>query len=226
MTFLPYSVVIPAFNATRFLPETLSSVFAQTVPPAQVIVVDDGSTDDVTGCLDQLRHHVTLIRQPNGGPGSATTQGMHFAAGPLIATLDADDLWMPDKMERQLDFMAQNPQTDIVFARMTAFNDADRNRWVDDAKSGWARSTMVVTKDAFLRVGPMVDQPGRLGEMIDWIDRARYAGLTMQMLETPLARRRLHTASLTHTRTTESTRAYLEVARRAIQRRKGVSSDV
>lgn len=79
---------------------------------------------------------------------------------------------------------------------------------------------MVLRRAAFDRVGPMIDPPGRAGEMIDWIARAREMNLALNMIDEPLARRRIHAASLTHNRDAVAERAYLQVAWQAIQRRR------
>ncbi len=94
------SVVIPAYNAAAFLAETLASVFAQTVPPAEIIVVDDGSTDDTAGIARNLG--ATVISRANGGISAARNTGVRAARSEYLALLDADDLWMPEKLEVQL----------------------------------------------------------------------------------------------------------------------------
>jgi len=98
------SVVIPAYNATAFLAETLASVFAQTLPPAEIIVVDDGSTDDTARIARDLG--VTVISRANGGISAARNTGIRAARCEYVALLDADDLWMPEKLEVQLAALA------------------------------------------------------------------------------------------------------------------------
>ncbi len=227
----PYSVIIPAFNATAFILEALASVAAQTLPAAEIIVVDDGSTDDLAAvmekaALDQVAVDgaappaIRLIRQENAGPGAATMRGILASSCPILATLDADDLWLPGKMARQLACLADDPDLSGVFARMQSFHDGPARRWADDARSGWTRSTMVLRRRAIDRVGPMIDPPGRAGELIDWIARAREMNLALHMIEEPLARRRIHAASLTHNRDAAMDRGYLQVVWQAIQRRR------
>src|SRR5262245_16167187 len=99
------SVIIPAFNASRYIAETIRSVSAQTVPVSEIIVVDDGSTDDTGQVAKSAADNVTLLRQPNSGPSVARNKGLELAQGEVIAFLDSDDLWLPDKMEHQLKVM-------------------------------------------------------------------------------------------------------------------------
>lgn len=97
------SVVIPAFNAELYIGETLSSALAQTYPSFEVIVVDDGSTDGTRDIVRSFGSSVVLVEQKNSGVSSARNQGVAVSNGEFIAFLDADDLWYPDKLERQIE---------------------------------------------------------------------------------------------------------------------------
>lgn len=96
------SVVIPCYNGSKFLRETLESALAQTHPPLEVIVVDDGSTDDSAAIAESFDPPVRVIRQENQGESVARNRGMDEARGDWIAFLDADDLWKPEKLAKQL----------------------------------------------------------------------------------------------------------------------------
>ena len=91
------SAVIPLYNGARFIEESLDSVFAQVLPPDEVIVVDDGSTDDGAAVVERLAQTrpITLLRKPNGGQSSARNFGIAHSTGQLIALLDQDDVWYP-----------------------------------------------------------------------------------------------------------------------------------
>jgi glycosyltransferase involved in cell wall biosynthesis len=96
------SVIIPAFNAGPFMTETLDSVFSQTLAPAEVIVVDDGSSDDTRETVRAYHRPVQLLDSPNLGAAAARNLGASHATGDWLAFLDADDVWLADKLERQL----------------------------------------------------------------------------------------------------------------------------
>lgn len=113
------SVVIPAFNAQRWIEEAVKSALEQSLPPFEVIVVDDGSTDDTVGILEKFGARIKLIRQSNRGPGSARNEGMKNARGEWIAFLDADDKWLSSKLERVMQFAKQN--LDVVLFSHDAF---------------------------------------------------------------------------------------------------------
>lgn len=101
------SVVIPTFNRAMLLRETLESVFDSTEQRFEIVVVDDGSTDDTERVLRSLTsdHRLRIIRQENSGVGAARNRGISAARGQYVATLDHDDLWKPEKLAQQLDFM-------------------------------------------------------------------------------------------------------------------------
>ena len=96
------SVIIPAYNAAAFVREAIDSVLAQTHPDVEVIVVDDSSTDDTPAILSSYGDRIRVHRQPNGGVSAARNRGASMSSGEWIAFLDADDVWTPDKLERQL----------------------------------------------------------------------------------------------------------------------------
>lgn len=95
------SVVIPAYNAERFLRDAVESAVRQTLPPLEILVVDDGSSDD-TGRLAASVPGVRCIRQSNAGVSAARNRGLEEARGKFVALLDADDVWMPEKLAVQL----------------------------------------------------------------------------------------------------------------------------
>lgn len=113
------SVIIPAFNAERFLADAVGSVLRQTWTRVEVIIVDDGSTDRTAEVAERLAaadERVRIVRKENGGPSSARNSGVAIARGEFVCFLDADDLYLPDKIERQLAFLALFPSCDLVFS--------------------------------------------------------------------------------------------------------------
>lgn len=111
------SVVIPAYRAATFIGRAVDSVLGQTSPPSEVLVIDDGSPDDIAGALRPYGNRVTLIRKPNGGAASARNLGIDRASGDYIAFLDADDYWAPEKLERQLELFRLHPELGTVCGR-------------------------------------------------------------------------------------------------------------
>ena len=117
---LPVAVVIPGYNAEEFIGEALDSVSAQTARPAEVIVVDDGSTDR-TAAIARSRG-VTVLTQPNRGVAAARNLAIRATGQPWIAFLDADDVWEPGKLEAQWGAIRACPDVGAVFTDFTEFD--------------------------------------------------------------------------------------------------------
>jgi glycosyltransferase involved in cell wall biosynthesis len=118
MVMIPHptiSVVIPAYNSTATLPRALDSVFAQTCTDFEIVIVDDGSKDDITAALAPYLDRVNLIRQPNRGAAAARNRGVAEARGRLLAFLDADDFWHHRKLELQLPAFQQRPDISLCW---------------------------------------------------------------------------------------------------------------
>lgn len=219
MNMSNYGVVIPAFNAAATIAETLRSVLEQTIAAEEILVVDDGSTDDTAELVLAMGDPVRLLRQDNAGPGKATTAGIMVLSTPLVAMLDSDDLWLPHKIERQLAHLDRSPQISGVFGHIRNFRDNRPEEPTSPPVPGWSRSTMMFRREMLEAVGPILDPEGRRGEMIDWIARAREAGFRLDMIDEVLALRRIRPGSLSYGRDPARDRGYLEVARLALKRR-------
>jgi hypothetical protein len=119
------SVVITTFNSGLYLPETLESVFAQTYPNIEVIVVDDGSTDDTCARAREFGSRVVLIERQHEGVGPARTAGIERASGVFVAIIDSDDLWETTALEAQVDVALRNPSSGLIIGDGVQF-DASR----------------------------------------------------------------------------------------------------
>lgn len=123
------SVVVPAFNAERYLARTLTSASAQTHPDLEIVVVDDGSTDrtaEIVRAAAAADPRIRLVRQSNAGVAAARNRGIDDAQGHFIAPLDADDLWHPEKIERQLRRFAERPECGLVYCWSIGIDEDDR----------------------------------------------------------------------------------------------------
>jgi glycosyltransferase involved in cell wall biosynthesis len=111
------SVIVPAFNCAAFVGEAVRSALDQNDVQVQVIVVDDGSTDDTPRVLADFGDRIEVVGQPNSGPGAARNLGMQRARGGYIAFLDADDVWLPGKLAAQAAHLEANSGTEAVYCR-------------------------------------------------------------------------------------------------------------
>jgi glycosyltransferase involved in cell wall biosynthesis len=117
------SVVIPAYNSEPFIAEAIESVLAQTVAAHEIIVVDDGSTDRTADVLQPFGSRVRLLRQANQGPSAARNRGASVASGAWLAFIDADDTWLPTKLQRQLETASAQ---DVKMVYTDRFNVGDK----------------------------------------------------------------------------------------------------
>ena len=113
------TVIIPTYNRSWILSAAIDSVLTQSYPHFELLVVDDGSTDDTSALLQDYGGRIRILRQPNQGVSAARNLGIAAAAGSLIAFLDSDDLWLPAKLARQVDFFRAHPQALICQTQET-----------------------------------------------------------------------------------------------------------
>jgi GT2 family glycosyltransferase len=118
------SAIVPAYNSVRYLPEAIDSVLAQTYRDFEIIVVDDGSTDGTQGVLARYGDRIRVVRQSNQGSAAARNAGILAARGEFIAFLDADDLWLPQKLERQMRLFGERPEIGWVYSDYREFDES------------------------------------------------------------------------------------------------------
>jgi len=195
------SVVIAVWNGQATIAEALGSVLAQTLPPSEVIVVDDGSDDGTAAAVERVAREsggvpVRLLRLGrNGGQPAALNHGVAAATGALIGFLDADDVWLPGKLVAQIALFRARPALDVVYG-------LTRQRWIGDAKGGggvrdgapvpaYLPGTMLIRRAALDRVGRF-DPRWRLGSVVDWYARSVDAKLAQDLVPDVVHERRIH----------------------------------
>lgn len=110
------SVVIPTYNSVRYVTVAIESVLAQTFKDFEILVIDDGSTDNTREVLEKYASPIRYLYKPNGGVSSARNYGIENARGKYIAFLDADDLWLPEKLERQVALLEADEEIGLCYA--------------------------------------------------------------------------------------------------------------
>ncbi len=191
------SVIVPVFEGERFLGDALDSVAAQTHSSVETIVVDDGSPDG-SAEIASGRPGVRVLREPHRGVAAARNAGLSVARGELIAFLDQDDEWQPQKLARQAAALAERPGLSIVLSHMqmtlvpgTPRPDWFEPAWLTSAKPGFVPSTWLVRRGAFERVGTF-DTSYAIACDSDWLTRAKDGGLASKMLSDVLVHWRVH----------------------------------
>ena len=218
------SVVIPAHQAEQTIAETIGSVLRQSVPPFEVIVVDDGSTDrteDVVRSVVGVRY----LRQEHAGAAAARNRGVEAASGELIAFVDADDLWEPDKLELQMAAWDRDPAADMVFGHMVEFVSPELS--AEEAAglsprpgvlSGLSPITLLMKRERFLATGGFQTH-WQLGEFIEWYARVQREGLRTLLVPEVVARRRLHAGNHGHANRGQSSE-YARIVKQALDLRR------
>lgn len=217
------SVVMPTYNAARYVAEALQSVLAQLPSDSEVLVVDDGSTDETAAIAECFGSPVRVIRNTHAGIGATVNLGFAEARGSLIAGIDADDRWCRGKLALQLAALDADPSLDVVFGHVRQFvspevSDPERFAITDEPMPGLHRGTMVLRAEAWHRVGPM-ETDLLLGEFISWYSRAVDAGLKMLMLPDVVYERRVH-GNNTVIRARDAYSDYLRVVKATLDRRR------
>lgn len=144
---LPVSVVVPTYNRAALIGETIERILGQSLSPHEVIVVDDGSTDDTPAALARFGSRIRVERIPNSGELAARNHGIGLARGSLIAFCDSDDLWEPDHLARMTALWEREPGVNAAYAnfriveggawrKATKFDDAPEGYWRDLRPSG------------------------------------------------------------------------------------------
>ena len=207
------SVVIPAYNYGRFIGEAIRSVVEQTHPPSEIIVVDDGSTDETAAVVGAFGDAVRYIRQDNAGVCAARNRGVSESTGELVAFLDADDTWEPTNLEKQLAAFAGDEEIGLIHCAMREFDGETGETirvYMEGGEDGVADNLLLwegpvivgpgggitVSRKAFDRVGGF-DTRMKVGE--DWDFCYRVARLfKIGFVAEPLLNYRSHDAAAHH----------------------------
>jgi glycosyltransferase involved in cell wall biosynthesis len=222
------SVMIGAYNAELYVGEAIESVFAQTYEQIELIVVDDGSDDGTAAVVQSFGDAVRYAHQPRGGNGAARNRAVELARGAYFAFLDADDRFLPNKIERQLQVLQEDPAIDAVFGHVREFispdlaaDEAARLRSPAENAPWTAPNLMLIRRDSFFRVGPF-STAVRVGVTVDWYARALEAGLGMHLLPEVVLERRLH-AQNNGLLERDSRSQYLHVLKASLDRRRATA---
>jgi len=223
------SVIIPVYNGARFLRAALESVFAQTYPPIEVIVVDDGSVDD-SGIIAQSFPDVRYIHQENQGVAAARNHGIEAARGEFFAFLDQDDLWTPEKLKIQIGYLQNHPELGYTLTQQQYFLEpgAALPGWfkkdlLSSVHAGWVLGTLVVRRATFEQVGNFATDYSAANDS-DWFFRAKAAGIPMEVVPELLLLKRVHEANDSG-RAKEILSELLKVVKTSLDRQRSARSE-
>jgi glycosyltransferase involved in cell wall biosynthesis len=218
----PVSVIIPAWNAESFIADCVTSVLTQLPQPAEILVVNDGSTDATATIARSFPAPVRVVSQANAGVAAARNRGIREARQPILAFLDADDVMAAGRIERHFAILRDQPHLDLVFGLQVTFVTATPplETWTrNTATEGLIASTLTCRREVFDRVGTFsIDL--RSSETIDWMSRAQGNGIRSYVDDEVAVWRRIHARNLSGAKQ-RSGAAYLDAVKRHLDRMRG-----
>jgi len=199
----PISVIIPVYNGARFIAEALRDVHEQAYPALEVVIVDDGSTDELDAALAQIGLPFRLIRQDNSGPAAARNAGIAAASGEWIAFQDVDDLWTPGTLHRLAKHLILHPNVPVVHGGIaTLYPSSEADEWIIAPSNADAFPFTIgaglYRRSIFDQVGGF-DESLRYGEDIEWFARLRLEHPSVMIPDVVVHRRR-HRGNMTNDR--------------------------
>jgi len=218
------SVIIPVYNGETYIAEAVESILRQNHEPLEIIIVDDGSTDNTAEIAAGLKCDVRYVHQLNSGPSAARNRGLRMARGDVIGFLDVDDLWSENKLNIQLGHLEKNPEKEIVLGllqRMQLIRDKDGTHLFKE----WDQPVMNMHLGSGLFRKSVFDKVGCLDESLDycedwdWFMRAKEMNVPMLVHKEVTYYYRRHDKNITNDTETNSNFA-LKMLRQSLSRRR------
>ena len=220
------SVIMPAYNSENYIQESLDSLYDQVLSiPMEIIVVNDGSSDKTADILLAQGDKIKVITQPNLGGVRAKNTGFRKASGNFICSLDSDDLYLPEKLDKQWRFLKEHPEFDMVFCKIKQFISPE----LDDGTKKIPKDVEVLTamnfsggmyRSSVFEVNGYIDESLlHYGEFVDWFAKAKEKSIAHSVVDEILLLRRVHDLNLGKTESHQQS-DFLKVLRSKINRSK------
>ena len=224
MTLLPLvSVIVPVYNGERFLADALDSVLAQTYPRMEVFVMDDGSSD-ASGSIATRYPMIHYHKLPHQGVAAARNAGIRCSMGDILAFIDQDDLWTPDKTAEQVEYLQQHSAVDVVSCHTEFFLDGIESKpdWLRETRfqrpgKNFTLGSSLIRRSILESVG-LFDNVYKSASDHDWFVRALDAGNQVGHMDGVFLKRRLHQDN--HSNDTASVRELIAIHRASIHRKR------
>jgi glycosyltransferase involved in cell wall biosynthesis len=224
------SCIVPVYNGERYLRDALESIFAQTYDDLEAIVVDDGSTDSTSEVAAAYGSRVRYLRQSRSGQPVARNAGVQSSVGEFVSFLDADDLWHPEKLTRQMARFVARPDLDYCLTLVQNFWEVEmqeeeehyRGRPRGQPLPGFVAGTLLAKREVFDRVGPF-DTSFKHADKTEWFLRADSRGAVREMLPDVLMFRRMHPDNVSRTLASNSRDEYFRLLKATLDRRRSTA---
>jgi glycosyltransferase involved in cell wall biosynthesis len=199
------SVIVVTYNRAHFLKEALESIQKQTFKDYEVILVDDGSTDDTKEIAEKYEG-IRYIYQEHNGISKARNTAVKAARGKWVAFLDSDDLWEKDKLQKQVDYLHAHPDCRIVFTLFRNFTDIPEDK-LDRRQQDllqtvidWCLPTALIDRSLFDEIG-LFDEAMEYSEDTDWVFRLKFCKINVEhCVDEVLYLRRVHSSNISNAR--------------------------
>lgn len=219
------SVIIPCYNAEKYLEEAINSVLNQACKPLEIILIDDGSNDYSLEVAKKFSHKISIISQPHKGAAAARNLGINLAKGNYLAFLDADDVWEKHHLLSLLKAFGDNLSLDMALGHVEQFVSPEiagaENLIIPDNLriiAGGHPGAMLVKKDVFLKVG-LLNENLEIGEFVDWFLRANEMNIKQTIIPEIIYKRRIHSTNQVILKK-EFLKDYTRILKESIDRRK------
>lgn len=223
------SVIIPAYNAEKYLSDAIESVLKQTIAVDEIIVVDDGSADGTKTIAQGFNGIVQYVYQENKGVAAARNKGLNLAKGEFITFIDADDIWVKNKIELQMQLLKKTPEVEMLIGflqRVYKESAGASFKVFDGDESGifvLQLGSTLIRREVFKKVGKF-DEEMALSEDLDWFLRCREVGIDVEVHEDVVQFYRQHEKNITKNRRVTNS-FMLKAFKKSLERRRKTGND-
>lgn len=222
------SVIIPTYNAARFIGDAVNSVLEQTVKPMEVIVVDDGSTDNTESIVKEMDGNIRYFYQENSGSSIARNTGLEYASGELLSFLDADDIWVKDKLEIQLKLLRNNPEYDVVIGLLYRIpvekTEEVVSKKIEGGEYATSLGSTIMKKEVFEEIGTF-DEELTMAQDVDFFLRILEADINVLGHEDVVQFYRRHDKNMTSNEK-KANMYLLKAFRKSLNRRRSAGKEL
>lgn len=211
------SIIIPTYNGVNYLENALQSALSQTYSNTEIIVINDGSTDQTQSIINKYKNKIISYYQPNKGLGASRNQGVILARGDYISFLDCDDLWVKNKLSLQMIEIEKSFLDPAIFGFVEQFHcptlsDNEKNKLSisNDILPGIHAGTLLLSKKRFLEVG-FFKETKQVGEFLDWYFKLLNKNIPITVIDKILMLRRIHRNNMGLQKELYSRQAYLAI---------------
>ena len=224
------SVIIPVHNGQEYLAEAVESIRKQNYELLEIIIIDDGSTDNTEKIARGLGPDIHYLFQQNAGPASARNTGIVASRGEIIAFLDSDDFWPPDRLTVAIRYLEQHPEVGYLLGKQMMFMERGcavppwmKAVWLSEPQDASNLGVLTARRVTLDRVG-LFNSEYSSGEDTEWLLRANEAGVLMARLPEIVVQRRIHGRNLSVQMIQMRKENLMRITRESIHRKQGRSS--